>query len=113
MALPPDAVEPLSIREFVNGATTSLPVVVPPVAGWTPGTEISSLWGRAPSDIWAAGADVAHFDGVAWSRVADVPDAVRDPAHQGFESVVTGDATATWLVGPGPRFFREAAGAAP
>ena len=108
LAMPPDSLEPLSIRQFANDAVT-----VPAVAGWSPSIEATSLWGRAPNDVWAAGEDIAHFDGSAWSRVADAPDAVRDLHGLHVDSVVTGDANVTWLVGVGPHFFRKAAGAAP
>jgi hypothetical protein len=108
LAMPPDSVEPLSIRRFDADTVT-----VPPVAGWSPSLEVKSLWGRAPNDVWAAGEDIAHFDGSAWSRVTGAPDAVRDLRGVHADSVVTGDANATWLVGVGPHFFRKAAGAAP
>jgi len=110
VGMPPDAVQPLSIREFTGTGTN---VTVPAVAGWTPGTEVTSLWGRAAGDIWAAGEDIAHFDGSSWSRVADAPAATRDTTHVHANSVVTGDASSTWLIGVGPQFFRKAAAASP
>ena len=85
----------------------------PAIAGWTEGTDATSLWGRGPNDVWSAGEDIARFDGTRWSRVADAPDAARDLQSVHADSVVTGDAAATWLIGSGPRFFRKAAGAAP
>jgi hypothetical protein len=115
LAMPPDTVEPLAIREFPGDNVVITPgFIVPPVAGWMPGIQATSMWGRASSDIWVAGQDIAHFDGASWSVVADAPAAVRD-VNDAFpkESVVIGDASATWLVGVGPRFFRKAAGAAP
>ncbi|MES1165326.1 MAG: hypothetical protein ABUR63_06205, partial [Verrucomicrobiota bacterium] len=69
---------------------------------------LTNLFGRGANDLWAAGEDVAHFDGEGWSLVTDAP----APAHSttGLETntFVTGDASATWLVTPGPRFFRKA-----
>ena len=54
--------------------------------------------------MWAAGADVAHFDGQQWTLVPDVPDVTRtgntDPG-----TYVTGDAHSVWLA-TGGRFFR-------
>lgn len=37
------------------------------------GAEVDALWGSGPGDLWAAGRDLAHHDGVSWSVVeADV-----------------------------------------
>ena len=74
-----------------------------------------STWSRAPNDIWAAGKDIAHFDGTSWSQVADAPASVRDNTSATIfdEAVVVGDATTTWLTNAGPVFVRKAAGASP
>ena len=63
-----------------------------------------SLWGRNDHDLWAAGDDVIHFDGVEWAPVAGVPDAARSGDFR--DTHVTGDAAAVWLSTAGPRFFR-------
>ena len=107
LAMPPAASQEFSIKHFANDIVT-----VPAIPDWSPNAEVTSFWGRAANDV-AAGEDIAHFDGAAWSRVTDAPDAVRDPAQVHDDSVVTGDANATWLVGVGPHFFRKAAGATP
>jgi hypothetical protein len=78
------------------------------IAGWPVPANVASLWGRSPSDVWGAGEDVAHFDGSSWTRVTDAPAAARDASSAHRDSVVTGDATATWLTGIGPTFFRRA-----
>jgi len=90
--------------------TTASPAAI---SGWPAGTEIVSLWGRSPTDVWGAGQDVAHDDSAGWTKVSGTPDAVLDPHHVNSNSLVTGDATTTWLVGRGPRFFRQAAPTAP
>ena len=68
---------------------------------------VSSLWGRADDDVWAAGGyensgapALFHYDGHRWAEVHDAPRAGR-------YRLVTGDAQATWLVTEGPRFFRQ------
>jgi hypothetical protein len=68
-----------------------------------------SLFGRGASDLWAAGNDVAHFDGQSWSLVAGAPAAARAMSDD-HNTYVTGDAGAVWLATPGPRFFRRVAG---
>ncbi len=92
----------------LSGSATG-PLTPVPITGWHGTNEVVSLWGRSPTDVWAAGEDVAHYDGTTWTEVPGTPDAVRDINHVYSESLVTGDATATWLVGRGPRFFRQAA----
>jgi len=67
---------------------------------------LSSLFGRGANDLWAAGADVAHFDGQGWSLVSNAPDAAREQLDT-THTFVTGDAGSVWLATPGPRFFRE------
>jgi hypothetical protein len=80
------------------------------IVGWPPGRQIVSLWGRSSSDVWGAGEDVAHYDGTTWTAASGTPDAVTDlSSSTSSTSVVTGDATATWLVGRGPTFYRQAA----
>ncbi len=102
------ALDPQPLKRFAADVAT-----VQAVDGWEDGISATSLWGRGPNDVWMAGEDVAHFDGTSWSRAADAPDAARDRSIFHLQSVVTGDANATWLTGVGPRFFRKAAGAAP
>jgi hypothetical protein len=85
----------------------ALPLTPVPIAPDSPDnqTGLHWLWGRTPSDIWAAGSDVAHFDGRQWSLVTDAPAASR-PASSDFDhTFVTGDARSVWLVAEG-RFFR-------
>ena len=68
---------------------------------------LTNLFGRGANDVWAAGQDVAHFDGQSWSLATDAP----APARSGSDSnntFVTGDPGSVWLVTPGPRFFRKA-----
>ena len=108
VAVPPVSGQVFPIVGFANDA-----VSLPAIAGWGTGLEVISLWGRAPDDIWAAGKDIAHFDGADWSQVADTPDAVRDVTSVFDDAVVVGDASATWLTNAGPVFFRKAAGASP
>ena len=67
---------------------------------------MSSLFGHGANDVWAAGGDVAHFDGQGWSFIADAPAAARDEADI-KNTLVTGDADSVWLVTSGPRFFRK------
>jgi hypothetical protein len=42
---------------------------------------VDALWGRAPNDIYAAGAGMQHFDGQAWSAVATGADAPFTGIH--------------------------------
>jgi hypothetical protein len=70
------------------------------VDGLSHPTLLSNLWGRSTADVWAGGQAVAHWDGIAWRRITDVPAALTPPI------LVTGDATSVWLVGSGPSFFR-------
>jgi len=76
-----------------------------PIDGWLDGGAARSLWGRASDDIWAAGDDVAHWDGAKWSRSGDAPAGARALLNGGA-TLVTGDAGSTWLVARGPHFFR-------
>jgi hypothetical protein len=69
----------------------------------------SSLWGRGANDVWAAGEDVAHFDGQGWSTVPDAPTAARNESDIN-NTFVTGDAGSVWLVTAGPHFFRKVTG---
>jgi len=77
-----------------------------PIGDWPEHSVVHSLWGRARNDVWAAGDDVAHFDGRSWSRVAGVPAAVVSTGNSG-QTLVTGDEGSVWLVANGPRFFRK------
>jgi hypothetical protein len=98
----------LTMRAF-NG-TTATPVQI---AGVDPTQRLlflSNMFGRGPSDIWAAGEDVAHFDGQGWSLVSDVPPSAHGTTDFPVNTFVTGDAASTWLVTPGPRFFRKVTG---
>jgi hypothetical protein len=70
---------------------------------------LASLWGRADNDLWAAGTDVAHFDGANWTLQTDVPAATHSSTGDWTNTYVGGDPAATWLVTPGPRFFRRPA----
>ncbi len=85
---------------------TSAPTVA--IAGVAPtqALYLVTLFGRGASDVWASGADVAHFDGQSWSLVADVPSAARSSSDEN-NTYVTGDAGAVWLSTPGPHFFRK------
>jgi hypothetical protein len=65
-----------------------------------------SLWGRGADDVWAAGSDVAHFDGQNWALVSDAPAPARSSLDE-RNTFVTGDPGSVWLVTPGPRFFRK------
>ena len=69
---------------------------------------MTSLFGRGPADVWAAGDDVAHFDGQSWSLVVDAPAGSRGADEH--NTLVSGDAGSVWLATPGPRFFRKVAG---
>jgi len=72
-----------------------------PIDGWPPGIDGSALWGAAPDDLLAAKAgSLAHWDGGEWKMAAGPP-ITADGA------VIAGDAASTWIVGRGPRFFRE------
>jgi hypothetical protein len=70
---------------------------------------LTSLFGRGTTDLWAAGDDVAHFDGQTWSLDPGVPAAARSVLDE-RNSYVTGDAGSVWLATPGPRFFRMVTG---
>ena len=110
VAIPAAAGQPFPIVAFANDTVTQTTI-----ANWQMGAGVISLWGRAPNDIWAAGKDIAHFDGTSWSQVADAPASVRDNTDATVfdDAVVVGDATATWLTNAGPVFVRKAAGANP
>jgi hypothetical protein len=107
-----------STRALINGQSVSpnlqsfdgsnLSGVVVPAADPTqaPPT-FSSLFGHGISDVWAAGNDVAHFDGQGWSLIGDEPASAHAAVDQPTNTFVTGDAGSVWLVTPGPRFFRK------
>jgi len=84
-------VEPMLFR-FAEQHWTSFIVDGMPVFA-----QLSSLWGRAADDVWAAGNGVAHWDGRSWSLDGDAPAGTY---------LVTGDAGSVWLIGDGPRFLR-------
>jgi hypothetical protein len=65
-------------------------------------TWLYSLWGAGPDDIWAAGDALVHWDGRAWRVVDDAPATIHDDG----KAMVTGEPSATWVITPGPRFFR-------
>jgi hypothetical protein len=109
LAQPISSNNPQNSIYFFDGTTAS-PTAI---GGWPASAGIASLWARSPTDVWGAGQDVAHNDGAGWTKVSGTPDAVLDPHHLHNDGLVTGDATTTWLVGRGPRFFRQAAPAAP
>src|SRR5262252_2590735 len=70
---------------------------------------MNSLFGRGASDIWAAGDDVAHFDGQNWSLASDAPAAAHSTNDE-HNTHVGGDAGSIWLATPGPHFFRKVTG---
>ena len=90
-----------------TGAPTTGPVPIAGVPANTDQPTLQALWGRGGTDLWAAGADVAHFDGTSWSLQADVPAAARSPTGDRNNTFVGGDPNAVWLVTPGPHFFRR------
>ena len=110
VAVPAASSQAFPIVGFANDTVTQTTI-----ANWETGLDVISLWGRAPNDVWAAGQDIAHFDGTSWSQVADAPASVRDNTDATVfdNAVVVGDATATWLTNAGPVFVRKAAGASP
>ncbi len=110
VAVPAASGQVFPIVGFANDTVTQTTI-----ANWQTGANLISLWGRAPNDIWAAGKDIAHFDGTSWSQVADAPASVRDNTDATVfdNAVVVGDATTTWLTNAGPVFVRKAASARP
>jgi hypothetical protein len=94
----------LTLRSFDGTSATAVQIAG---VDTTMGQEVflTNLFGRGASDIWAAGADVAHFDGQGWSLVSDAPAAARSTDER--NTLVTGDAASTWLVTRGPHFFRK------
>lgn len=53
-----------------------------------------AIWGAAPSDVWAVGQDIAHWDGVSWTPSLD--------PVEGELNAVWGSATNdVWAVGQG------------
>ena len=95
-----------TILRFDGTAGTSTPILGSDPNN-TPG--LTSLFGRGASDLWAAGDDVAHFDGQSWSLDPGVPAAARSILDE-RNTYVTGDAASVWLATPGPRFFRLVTG---
>jgi hypothetical protein len=88
--------------------TSPMPVAVS--GAMPPGSvpDFDRVWGRGVNDVYAAGTDLAHYDGTTWSVVADEPPSAHVPANASHDNTfVTGDATAVWIVTPGPRFFRK------
>jgi hypothetical protein len=101
--------ESLTLRAY-DGTNPNAPAVE--IAGVDPtqrSVAMTNLFGRGAGDIWAAGDDVAHFDGQGWSLVADAP-APTHGSNDFRNTVVTGDAGSIWLVTAGPHFFRKANG---
>jgi hypothetical protein len=107
-------------RADINGVTQDLTLsrfdgtsaTAAPIAGVDPTQRsifMTSLFGHGASDIWAAGNDVAHFDGQGWSLVPDAPAAARGDLGLS-NTFVAGDAGSVWLATPGPRFFRKVTG---
>jgi len=75
--------------------------------------QFERLWGRGPSDLYAAGTDLVHFDGTDWTVVADAPPPAHGSRSAYNNTFVSGDPAAVWIVTIGPRFFRKlTAGAA-
>jgi hypothetical protein len=105
-----------SLLSDFNGLTTGWPLrrlqgtespVVPiqgvdPVAG---APDLYAAWGRGANDVWAAGSDVAHYDGQQWSLVTDAPAATRN-RNIFMNTIVTGDAGSVWLTAAGGLFYR-------
>lgn len=99
-----DGVQTL-VRYDGSGPATAVPITG---ANNNGSIEFSRLWGRGGNDLWAAGNDLAHFDGTNWTLAADAPPAARVSSSILDNTFVTGDAAAVWIVTPGPRFFRKA-----
>ncbi|HVV16470.1 MAG TPA: hypothetical protein VHH90_04640 [Polyangia bacterium] len=98
-----------SIFPFPSDSQSPFP---PPITGFSiTGKQLSfiTLWGRGAGDIWAGGNDVAHFDGATWSLDPTAPDAARAGDGTTTFTFVGGEPDSTWLVTPGPRFFRKPA----
>ena len=92
----------LTLRSFDGTSASGVQI-----AGVAPFVDMTSLFGRGANDLWAAGGDVAHFDGQSWSQAADAPAPARNSTNLVTNTFVTGDAGSVWLVTPGPRFFRK------
>jgi hypothetical protein len=95
----------LTLRSFDGTSATAAQI-----AGVVPNQNtvyLINLFGRGATDLWAAGSDVAHFDGQGWSLVTDAPAPAHSATRDQRNTFVTGDAASTWLVTPGPRFFRK------
>ena len=95
----------LTLRSFDGTSATAAQI-----AGVDPtqrSVDMTSLFGHGGTDLWAAGDDVAHFDGQGWSLAADAPASARSTINLSTNTFVTGDAGSVWLVTPGPRFFRK------
>jgi hypothetical protein len=95
----------LTLRAFDGTTTTPVPIAGVDVTQHP--VSLTNLFGRGANDLWAAGEDVAHFDGQGWSLVTDAPGPAHSTTRLETNTFVTGDAAATWLVTPGPRFFRK------
>jgi hypothetical protein len=76
-------------------------------------SEVRRLWGRTASDVWAAGTNLVHFDGLTWSVVADAPPSAHVLTHDTTNTFITGDPRSVWIVTAGPRFFRRVEAVAP
>jgi len=87
-----------SLRHFAQGTWSDMIVPGLPFES----EDFASVWARAPDDVWAAGADVVHWDGSAAAIATDAPADLRHAY-----ALVTGDAGSVWLVGAG-RFYRLA-----
>jgi len=68
---------------------------------------LTALWGLPGTDLWAAGNNVARYDGTTWSLVTDAPAPALN-FQDDRNTFVTGDPRAVWLATPGARFFRNA-----
>ena len=96
-----------SLIPYIGG---SIPTGAVPIQGVPTNTDpptLQWLWGRGGNDLWAAGGDVAHFDGTSWSLQTDVPAGARSATDDCNNTFVGGDPNAVWLVTPGPHFFRK------
>lgn len=66
--------------------------------------EVADIWGNSPTDLWAAGGGIAHFDGASWTSVS----LSIDPANLwGGLNGVSGSGSANVLaVGDAGRILR-------
>ena len=90
----------LTLRAF--DGTTASPAQIAGVDLTQRAVDMTSLFGRGASDVWAAGTDVAHFDGQAWSLATDAPASARNTMSFDTNTFVTGDAGSVSAGDAGP-----------